>query len=318
MRGKLGFTLVELLVVITIIGILIALLLPAVQAAREAARRLQCSNNMKQIGLALHNYHSVHDVFPQGNFAKTVGVCPGQSGGDASLEDRANWMIFILPYLELKALHEAYDFDVANEDPANRQVRQTSVACYLCPSDVDPTTLVVPAYGPASTQDVPYMPGSYRGVSGRSHGTLFLDSGQDATYTAADRGPLHVAGILGYGGESIRDIRDGTSNTLLAGESTTSTSLSYRTLWAYSFSFYSLSAATPQSRTVLGDYDECVRIGGKGHGDPCKRGWGSFHPGGMNFLLCDGSSRFFPTTIDMELFADLATIDGGEPTLPPN
>ena len=116
----------------------------------------------------------------------------------------------------------------------------------------------------------------------------------------------------------VANIRDGTSNTLLAGESTTSTNLGYRTLWAYSFAFYSLSAATPQRRTMLGDYDQCVRIGGKGHSDPCKRGWGSFHPGGMNFLACDGSTHFLRTTIDMELFAGLATIDGGEVALLPD
>ena len=125
-------------------------------------------------------------------------------------------------------------------------------------------------------------------------------------------------GVLGYRSESLDDIHDGSSNTLLAGESTTSTDPGFRTLWAYSFSYYSLSAVTPQSRILLGDYDQCVQIGGDGNSFPCRRGWGSFHPGGIHFVLCDGSVRFLSTTIDVNLLADLATIDGGEAAQPPN
>jgi prepilin-type processing-associated H-X9-DG protein len=157
------------------------------------------------------------------------------------------------------------------------------------------------------------MPGSYRGVSGKSNGYKYLDIGEHNGYPTLWRGPLHVVGVSGFRSESITDIRDGTSNTLLAGESTTRTNSGYRTLWAYSFSHYSLSAATPpQSRTLLGDYDRCVQIGGANNSEPCWRGWGSFHSGGMNFVLCDGSVRFLHTAIDMNLFAELATIDGGE------
>jgi prepilin-type N-terminal cleavage/methylation domain-containing protein/prepilin-type processing-associated H-X9-DG protein len=313
MARRAGFSLMELLVVITIIGILVALLLPAVQAAREAARCLHCTNNLKQIGLALHNYHQAHGVFPPGNYAQTAGVCPGQNTG-AESEDRTNWLIAILPYVELESVHSQYNANAANESVANQAIREKSVPHYLCPSDVAPTTPVVPGRGPASAdmKNVPYMPGSYRGVSGRSDGLQFLDSGLNATYPRAWRGPLHVAGFLGFSSESLTEIRDGSSNTLLAGESTTSTSLSYRTLWAYSFAHYSLSAATPQARVLLGDFALCAATGGNGYGDPCLRGWGSFHPGGLNFALCDGSVRFLPTTIDMNLFAGLATIDGGE------
>ena len=322
MARRSGFSLIELLVVITIIGVLIALVLPAVQAAREAARRLHCVNNLKQIGLALHNYHQTHTVFPPGNYAQTSGVCPGENGSNAASEDRSNWLIAILPHLELTALHGLFRPDVANESAANQPIRETVAPHYICPSDLDPTMPVVPARGPAraSDQNVSYMPGSYRGVSGeRSDMNEFLDSGLCTSYPKQQRGPLHVVGVLGYRAESMTDIRDGSSNTLLVGESTTSTRPSYRTLWAYSFSFYSLSAATrQQSRTLLGDYNQCVQIGGDGHGDPCRRGWGSFHPGGLNFALCDGSVRFLPTTVDMDLFADLATIDGGEPALPPD
>jgi prepilin-type processing-associated H-X9-DG protein len=133
------------------------------------------------------------------------------------------------------------------------------------------------------------------------------------------RGPLHVAGFLGFSSESMTEIRDGSSNTLMVGESTTSTKPGYRTLWAYSFSFYSLSAATiDQSRTLLGDYERCAEIGGEGNSDPCQRGWGSFHPAGIHFLYCDGSARLIATNVDTTLFSRLATIDGGELALPPD
>ena len=88
-----------------------------------------------------------------------------------------------------------------------------------------------------------------------------------------------------------------------------------RTLWAYSFEHYSLSAATPQSRILMGDYDACAAAGGERNRFPCRRGWGSPHPGGLNFILCDGSGTFLNTSIDMNLFADLATIAGGEPSI---
>jgi hypothetical protein len=93
----------------------------------------------------------------------------------------------------------------------------------------------------------------------------------------------------------------------------TQTDLPFRTLWAYSFEHYSLSAATPQARTLMNDYDACCAAGGDGNSFPCRRGWGSPHPNGLNFILCDGSGTFVNTSIDMELFAELATIAGGEP-----
>ena len=311
-----AFTLVELLVVIAIIGVLLGLLLPAVQAAREAARRAQCSSNLKQIGLALHGYHSAMGSFPPGNFAHTAGVCPGSQrpGVDFPSEDRANWMILILAYLEQEALYEAYDLSTYNEAPENKQVRETSVNTYACPSDVATDELTVPAFGPGSQWglDVPYLPGSYRGVAGRSDGRMFLDWSLDTNYPRRWRGPLHMVGVLGFGTERIGDIKDGSSNTLMVGESTTKTSLPYRTLWAYSYAFYSLSSTTPQARTLYGDYDRCRQENGAGLSLPCRRGWGSFHSGGLNFLLCDGAARFIDREIDMDLFADLGSIAGGE------
>ncbi len=314
MRHRRGFTLVELLVVIAIIGILIALLLPAVQAAREAARRASCTNNLKQVGLAVHNYHASNRCFPPGNIIREAGVCTG--GREFQSDDATCWLISILPFLEQRALYDRYDFSAYNESEPNKAVRETSVAAYVCPSDLATSKVMIPARGPAAEYNgaVPYMPGSYRGVSGRSDGYRYLDSGAITSYPADWRGPIHTVGVYGFTTESIDFVTDGTSNTLLAGESTTRTNRGYRTFWAYSYSFYTMSAATTgQPRTLHGaDYDRCAAEGGTGKEEPCRRGWGSFHAGGMNFAVCDGSVRFIPETIDIEVFAQLSTIGGGE------
>jgi len=316
MERQSGFTLIELMVVMAIIGILIGLLLPAVQAARGAARRAQCANNLRQIGLAIHNYHSANGTLPPGNFTERMGVCPGGGtpGIDYPSEDRTNWLISILPYLEQKVLYKTYDSSDVSEAPQNRLLRETFVRQYACPCDMATDQMLVPAQGPARPDalNIPYMPGSYRAVSGRSRGFRFLDSGASSYYPWSWRGAIHTVGVMGFTTERLEGVVDGTSNTLMVGESTTKTNRAYRTLWAYSYAFYSLSTVTTQSRTLSGDYDRCVSCGGKGGAIPCRRGWGSFHSGGINFLLCDGSVRFLSTSIDTELLAELATISGRE------
>lgn len=318
-RRARAFTLVELLVVIAIIGLLLAMLLPAVQMAREAARRITCANRLKQIGLALHGYHNAHRVFPPGNYTLNEGTCMlGQATPDGEdPQTGPNWAIIILPFLEQDSLHAAYDFDTFNESEKNQRVRETAVATYRCPSDANTTHLEVPGSGPACefALNVPFMPGSYRAVAGRSDGKNFLDSAEYLKYPREWYGPLHTVGIRGLEPESIEDIRDGTSTTLLVGESTTRTYTQFRTFWAYSYAFYSVGSVVPQSRTLLGDYGQCRAMGGYGHSSPCMRGWGSGHPGGLQFVLCDGAVRFISTGVDMELLASMATIDGGEPVL---
>ncbi|MBM4091562.1 MAG: DUF1559 domain-containing protein, partial [Planctomycetes bacterium] len=267
--------------------------------------------------LAMHGYHDTFGSFPHGNINRTAGFCPGMDEPAVSYSTRfGNWMIALLPYVEQPALYDRYDRRYNNESMENRLVRESRVPVYVCPSDSDSGTLAVPASGPARHVGARYMPGSYRGVSGRSDdGFNFLDSEMMFDYRRDSRGPIHVVGVWRYDTERFRNITDGTSNTLLVGESTTRTSPEYRTFWAYSFAYYALSGITNQSRTLWGDYDRCVEHGGPGGELPCRRAWGGLHPTGVNFAICDGSVRFMQESVDGTLLGNMATIAGYEPDI---
>lgn len=312
MRSR-GLTLVELLVVIAIVGLLIGLMLPAIQAARSVSRRSACGSQLRQIGTATQAYLEARGHLPPGNVLLAEGQCEG-GGASATSQSGSNWAIQLLPYLEEQALYESYDFREFNEAPANQRVREAWVTTYWCPADAPEPELSVPESGPAGrfAMKLGYRPGSYRAMTGRSEGRSFLDSSAFLTYPRQWRGAIHTVGVRGFGHESPRTIRDGLAQTLMIGESSSSTGPGWQTLWAYSYSHYSLSAATPQSRVLIGDYDKCVALGGSGSSLPCRRGWGSKHGGGMNFLTCGGSVQFVGDDLDPELFAKLATIDGRE------
>ena len=173
-----GFTLIELLVVIAIIAVLIALLLPAVQSAREAARRIQCTNNLKQLGLAFHNYEGSIGSFPSGEISTLVNPnwkIPAGNCNAAPPELGPGWSLFALafPYLEQQVLANALNFNLGIADPANVTVRGTQVAAYTCPSDSPPATVPMFDCGdPPSAGNTPVAllsdlaPSSYVGVLG--------------------------------------------------------------------------------------------------------------------------------------------------------
>jgi prepilin-type N-terminal cleavage/methylation domain-containing protein len=300
-----GFTLVELLVVIAIIGVLVALLLPAVQAAREAARRISCGSNLRQIGVAIQTYHDVNRAMPPGSV--NYGVC-------CSTESFTSWSISILPFLEQVNLSSEYVHVETNESFANQDVREQFLSIYACPSDINRGMLAIPESGPANDYRLNYMAGSYRGMGGRSDGSGWWDNyPQYTTLPDRWRGVFHIIdGRLSH--ESYSTILDGSSNTIMVGEYCTRTRQRRRTFWAYSYGPYNRSDAVPESRTLIPDWDRCAAIGGLGGVQACHRGWGSFHPGVNQFLYCDGNVRPVSQRVDAMVFVSAATVAGEEPS----
>jgi prepilin-type N-terminal cleavage/methylation domain-containing protein len=312
-----GFTLVELLVVITIIGILIALLLPAVQGARGAARRLQCQNNLKQIGLAIQGYAAAYKTLPPGSIHTSSSAHNAQTHW-------INWGIAILPHLEQEPLYHQYDSTLYNGHPNNLPVLRTTLSVMVCPDDPHRGRLVVPTQGGFGEPGI--ATGSYKGVSGKRWGSTngYFDYPpfyNDAGRTANRRGPLHMVGVGDLGTVKWGHIRDGASNTLLVGETMTVQSKSFKAegmaFWASSHSYQSLGCPQPESFTRHTNYDLCMEWTGNRHW-LCDRAYGALHAGRlMDFVLCDGSVHALSMDIDGQLFENMATIAGGEPVVPP-
>ncbi len=303
MKTKPGFTLVELLVVIAIIGILIALLLPAVQAAREAARRMQCSNHLKQIGLGLLNYESAHGNLPAGSVVSVPMNC---QGGDCR---GSGFLAVILPYVELPGIHELYEPCYTSNRgwiwwDSQRDLRKIPVPIYHCPSAVE--------WG--STPFAPVRK-EYFGVAGGK------------TRTSRNyRGDVYRDGVLFSNGfVRIRDISDGTSNTMAVGESTHE-----RTMWIDGnpdargcYAWY-LGGGTMASDPVGGATTGHVSCHAKyplgsrflpvvdDHND---MPFTSEHAGNaVNFVFCDGHVQFLHITIDFKVYQALSTRADGDST----
>lgn len=285
-RSRRGFTLIELLVVIAIIAILIALLLPAVQQARESARRTQCSNNLKQIGLAIHNYHDTHNRFPLSSIDATLG----RSGIFAS----------ILPFLDQGNTYQQYNFSLGNSDPANLIAVSQRIPAYLCPTA--PFRRAVPISGCDANNRAP-------GTYAASTGSL------DPYGTFAGGNPNNGAIVnASSGSTSMRDLTDGSSSTLLVGESAwnfpdymfTSGACSGQVRWG--FTYWSSPYPLATAFTTLGPFNPK-----KMEGDSSRlSSFRSEHIGVVNMLMCDGSARYVSENIDHNLLNSLATRSGGE------
>lgn len=304
-----GFTLIELLVVIAIIGVLIALLLPAVQAAREAARRAQCLNNLKQIGIAFHNYGDAHGGLPP----TAIGV------SRPNLEQFGGWAVQILGYIEQPQVYAAYNFNLGFHLPENQTVVRTSLSVYTCPSTPRPPSAIaglVKFSGNAGSPDMSLSaaPGDY--FTARS----FVDP-----WNPTSRQIEHIGALDQTTYTPFAAIRDGLSNTLLTYECAGKPDYYVGRKFVHGF-------PTPSSPYVIDrawmhgpwagfmNMRICSFKGGQYEYDGpcvinCHNGWNgayAFHPGGMNTLACDGSVRFLKESIAKPVLKAFVSRDGGE------
>jgi prepilin-type N-terminal cleavage/methylation domain-containing protein/prepilin-type processing-associated H-X9-DG protein len=288
-RRTRGFTLVELLVAIAIIGLLIGLLLPAVQMAREAARRTQCTGNLDQIGTALHNYHDTHGCFPPFFIHRT-----GDPSRIADADKGANWLVFLLPYVEQQSVYDQWDFNIpANQNPG----RSAELSVYRCPSDPQSRGNLCSFAGGG------WARGNYgMNVSPCEHGVGSNPSG---------------LGGIGGANHTVRlgDILDGTSHTVAVDELRSGVNEhDLRGSWAMpglsagTAAMFS-DASTPNSpEPYSDDMENCAACGMLGNASSrmgCYDGTNtsqmtarSMHPGGLQVLMADGSARFVSEDID--------------------
>ena len=335
LQDRRGFTLIELLVVIAIIAVLIALLLPAVQAAREAARRIQCTNNLKQLGLAISNYESTHGVFPPQQVL-------GYSG--ASLTTKSQWGATsrLGPYLELGPLYNAINYTLKTSDLSNSTVVSTSIKTLICPSEINPQPIVSTSTSGVTTT---YAVSNYGWCAG-------------SWYTYGGPGAVSGTGILGANlSRTVASVLDGMSQTVFNSEVRTyqpayhncpgavpaaqATSLlvpdtstvlalvsaagsnckspvSGHTKWCHGDSFNdAFTTALPPNAispaATTGVDSDLVSVdeddGGPTYSSVTSR---SRHPGGVNSLFGDGSVKFIKSTINPQTWRALGTVAGGE------
>lgn len=266
-----AFTLVELLVVIAIIGILVALLLPAVQAAREAARRVQCVNNLTQMALAIQNYDMAHRVLPPGTLDETGPINNVAEGYHYS------WMTHILPYMEQTSTYRHIDFDVGAYDEKNAQVRAVRISSYQCPSS------------PYNSRElgVSHYAGCHHDV--------------EAPIDEDNNGVFFLNSAVRY-----EDITDGSSHTFFVGEKMPDPDQDLGwisgTRWTLRNTGRPLDTLSSQRRPFQpSGYGEQIVLG-PGADALYVGGFDSHHPGGANFAMGDGSVRFISQTMDMQAY----------------
>jgi prepilin-type N-terminal cleavage/methylation domain-containing protein len=307
MLRRRGFTLIELLVVIAIIAVLIALLLPAVQQAREAARRTQCKNNMKQLGLAIHSYESSTKVFPPSS-TSPLGMGSWQYTAANSTSPTMHLHSFaslILPYVDSGNLYNNLNYNVSSVDPANRALASTILPFYKCPSFSGTPYSTDPAYvGPGGIiKTATYALRNYVAMGAK---TVMGFSGYPGTAPEGIMYPLSKTGF--------RDVTDGTSNTVLLAETRDQGAPvwidgSTATVAARWLNIASPTFGGTSSSINYKPYYQAAMGGG---GIDQIYGPSSQHTGGAHHLLADGSVRFISENIDVVVYDNLVTRSGGE------
>ncbi len=306
---RVGFTLIELLVVIAIIAVLIALLLPAVQQARESARRTQCKNNMKQLGLALHNYHDTFNTFPMSYTTDGIFAYNGRG---------RSWMAGILPYIDQAPLYNKIDMNaplhttgtpIPLPSEPNTDVARTSLAAFLCPSDSGNNNGKL--NGRANLPNDYFGVTNYKAVAGNNWAWGSFPYTHPTGRNAGSNNGLDAGngwmcrnnrGSAGPFITRIRDLTDGTSNVTVVGEALPGR-CTHNTWWW--FNHTTATCAVPlnyyfkNTAITTGDW-------------PNNYSFASQHTGGGHFVMGDGTVKFLSENIDIRLYRNLASIDGNE------
>ncbi len=341
-----GFTLVELLVVIAIIGVLVALLLPAIQAAREAARRIQCTNNLKQLGLAIHNFESSQKRLPPG-YASDSLATPVPATRDATTWDAPpgwGWGAFLLPHLEQATISQQADMELPLWHPRHAELIRTTLASFLCPTDSgerEPFLVTDPSGQPLTIEGQQVEVGRSNYVASHGQESCWGECGSAPTATiftniyTSETTTVEVNGDVSKVGDgpfyrnsrvAFRDITDGLSNTIFLGEH--SSALSDKT-WV---GVVPGALTLPKFQSPENGDDAAATLvlvhGGPSGGELDITGFPiihpvnfptfhvgqmySEHPGGGNVLFGDGSVRFASENVDLLLWAEISSIAEGE------
>lgn len=285
-RRARGFTLIELLVVIAIIAILVALLLPAVQQAREAARRSACKSNVKQLGVAMHNYHDVFNTLPPGYVANRAGIFGSTSWCRSGGMQYAPWTVLLLPYLDQMGLYESFNFDVPFQAPSNQMTTPNSnllvpLKTFQCPSD--PIYSSQPFYN------------SYFGVMG---GGSSVSCGNSGCSPANARAHFVNGVMFSSSKTNFRDVTDGQANVFMIAET------------RYGDAAWGASAKQDgchYPRNLVGSMDSINLHANRGVHSTT--GFSSVHVGGCHVAMVDGSTHFLNENMDLAVYQQLGQRD---------
>ncbi len=292
-----GFTLVELLTAVAIIGVLMAIALPAVNVAREATRRTQCTAKLSQLVIAIENHQSAHDAYPPGRFLGEYG-----SGPDSTAW---SWMAMTLPYMEEQAVYDSGNIPI--ETLEDSEATNAHIASFICPSaDGDYLT---PTTNAGNVTGFPVGQTTYKGVSGSNWGadrslkqwsvrTPFRNEGTNGSFDGLGNGDGNLWRSDIANRNSQRHIADGTSKTFIVGEDLPRYNI--WSSWPYSNNAYGTCAIPPNHipDDVKWQYESYS--------------FRSDHPGGLNFAFADGSVRFIADSVDLEVYRAMATRSGSE------